>query len=137
LIAPSGAARASAASLAIAVAGCGFLAAGETFTAGEVTVVDESGLVTGIVATDPPASNAYADAPIAMAAGGRLNEVLVLWRSSSCSGGSVLRLWGNALALEISAREPTTDPCPVRFWAITLRLNRVIDASAVSIVQRE
>ena len=117
------------------LSGCGLFASGTSFTAGDVTVVDEAGVVREIVATDPPGAAAYADAPSATAPNGRLDEVLVLWIGSGCDGGSVLHLRGNALTLDIAPREATTDPCPALSRAITLRLNRVIDASSITITQ--
>jgi hypothetical protein len=109
---------------------------GTTFTDGDVTVVDESGLVTGIdVAAQQPPDASSAGAPSATPANGHLDEVQVVWVGSSCDGGSVLHLQGNALTLAIAPRQPPGEGCTDRLRWVTLLLNVVVDAGNITISQ--
>lgn len=114
--------------LLVALAGCN----GEstrTFQVGNVTVVDETGLVTSAEALDAtPVEAATA------VAGDSLTRVVVSWPADSCVENWLVRLAGNALRLTI---EPGTRliSCAGTFayHAVELTLNRVVDADAIDV----
>jgi hypothetical protein len=131
--------------LCVALAGCDLLATEDTsrieMDRGDrivtVTVVDEAGLVVEVLAETPePPRGAVVDVgqPLAWNPPGQLNRVAVRWASSSCSDRPVLRLAGNALSLEID-EGPLPEACDASLASngVTLRLNRVVDATAIDV----
>ena len=112
--------------LAVTMAAC---ASTPTFRAGDVTVVDESGLVAAARVLEA----ATVEAPSAVA-GDSLTKVVVSWPADRCIENWLVRLAGNALSLTIEpgtrlvncAGGPTGH-------AIELTLNRVVDAGAIDI----
>ena len=112
--------------LAVIMAAC---ASTPTFRAGDVTVVDESGLVTAAEALQ----SATVEAPSAVA-GDSLTQVVVSWPADTCIENWLVRLAGNALSLTIEAgtRLVNCAGSPTGH-AIELTLNRVVDAGAIDI----
>lgn len=120
--------------LAILLAACSLTGSQRTFELENVTVVDDSGLVTGATpgAEDPDS----ADRPLVIRAGG-LTRVAVHWTGSSCVREWTLRIGGNRLLVQI---EPggAEEPCDgtQAEHAVTLELNRAVDAGAIEVEQR-
>lgn len=122
--------------LVVAVlAGCALPGDERTFTAGEVTVVDGSGLVTGATAGAPdPESD---ERPLVVSPGD-LTRIAVHWIGSSC-----VERWrvsipeGNALQITISPEGDPTAGCPPSDepMAVTLDLDRVVQADALEVAQ--
>jgi hypothetical protein len=105
-----------------------------TFRLGTVELVDEAGLVTAAVAIDPPAVDAYRDAPVVVNPDGRLDRAVLLWRGNSCAPSTRVTLSGNALTLAIE-QAAANDGCAGTFvlHAIQMDLNRVIDVSSIEV----
>ena len=103
-----------------------------TFSAGDVTVVDSSGLVKEVVQEQAPAVESVSG-PTATK-GESLTQVLVTWPASSCVETWTLRLSGNALDLSI---EPGASPSGCEgtqvAHAVRLDLNRVVDAENIEL----
>ena len=122
--------------LVVAVlAGCALPGDERTFTAGEVTVVDGSGLVTGATAGAPdPESD---ERPLVVSPGD-LTRIAVHWIGSSC-----VERWrvsipeGNALQITISPEGDPTAGCTPSDepMAVTLDLDRVVQADALEVAQ--
>ena len=120
--------------LAILLAACSLTGAGRTFELENVTVVDESELVTGATAgAEEPDS---ADRPLVARAGG-LTRVAVHWTGSSCVRGWTVRVSTGRLRVVIEPGE-ADDPCDgtQAEHAVTLELNRAVDAAAIQVEQR-
>jgi hypothetical protein len=121
--------------LASALAGCSLPGEERTFPAGDVTVLDGSGLVTGATAGAPdPGSD---ERPLVVSPGD-LTQIAIHWIGSSC-----IDRWrvsipeGNALEITISPAEGPAPGCAPSDepMAITLDLNRVVQADALEVVQ--
>ena len=117
--------------LVLTVAGCGG-EPGRTLHAGNVTVVDQSGLVRSVERPPPPAIETLTEPTVTK--GDSLTQVLLAWKGSSCVEGWTVRLGGNALTLSI---EPTSVPsdCYGTFAAnaVQLDLNRAVDAADIDV----
>jgi len=120
---------------ALLLAACGSPTDAQTFHAGDVTVVDTSGLVTGAVLLDPPPPSEV-DGPSA-ASGDSLTQVVVTWTGSGCIQGWTIRLAGNALDLSIEPG-PAIAGCEGMEGAYRVRLdlNVVVDADAIDVTQQ-
>jgi len=118
----------------VLLAACGGPGDAKTFAAGDVTVVDTSGLVTGATRVDPP-SPSEVDGPTAVN-GDSLTQVVVTWAGSSCINGWTIRLAGNALELSIEPG-PETSGCEGVPAAHRVRLdvNRVVEVEGIEITQ--
>ncbi len=113
--------------------GCALPGSDRTFRVGEVTVVDESGLVTGATAGAPEPDSG--ERPLAQSPGS-LTEVAVYWTDAACVDEWTLRLAGNALRMTLEPGDPVECSAGVdRDHAITLRLNRVIEADDIEVEQ--
>ena len=121
--------------LAMLLAACSLTGSQRTFELEDVTVVDDSGLVTGAIAG--AAEPDSADRPLVVRAGG-LTRVAVHWTGSSCVTGWTVRVGGNRLLVVIEPGE-ADDPCDgtQAEHAVTLELNRAVDASAIEVEQRD
>jgi hypothetical protein len=110
---------------------CGGSDGARTFHAGAVTVIDESGLVTGVSLPDPPPSPP--DLPTT-AAGRSLTQLDVAWGGSTCVTAWTVRLRGNALLMTIEPG-PASSGCQgtQAAWAVELQLNVAIDATNVDV----
>lgn len=132
-------ARALAGALAAALllAACALPGDERTFSAGSVTVVDGSGLVTGVREGAPdPASD---ERPL-LVSPGSLTELAVHWTAPSCvAAWRVTIPPGNALRVIIAPADPPPDPCDaaVEARSVTLELNRVVQADAIEVEQRD
>lgn len=107
---------------------------GETYRAGDVTVVDTSGLVTGAEQLEAPLPSEV-HGPTAVK-GDSLTQVIVTWTGSGCIQGWTVRLEGNALELSIEPG-PATSGCEGTDGAhrVRLDLNRAVDAEAIDVNQ--
>lgn len=114
----------------LVLAACGG-PSGSTFRAGDVTVIDESGLVTGVEAYQPPIDQL--GEPTAEP-GESLTQVLVSWSGSSCAAGWTVRLTGNALVMTIEpgAAISGCEGMPAA-KGVQLDLNRVVDAPDIDV----
>jgi len=121
--------------MALALAACGSPTDAHTFSAGDVTVVDTSGLVTGAVLLDAPVLSAV-DGPSATS-GDSLTQVVVTWAGSTCVEGWTIRLAGNALDLAIEPG-PAISGCEGVEAAhrVRLDLNVVVDAAGIDVTQQ-
>ncbi len=121
--------------LVLLAGACSLPSSDRTFEVDGVTVVDDSGLVTG--ATAGAADPEVTDRPVAVR-GASLTQVAVHWRGSSCVPTWTVRVGGNRLLVVIEPGE-AQDPCDgaVGEHAITLDLNRVVDAAAIEVEQRD
>jgi hypothetical protein len=121
--------------LAVLMAACSVTGSQRTFELDGVTVVDDAGLVTGATAgaTRPQST----ERPLVVR-GDSLTQIAVHWRGSSCVRGWTVRVGGNRLLIVIEPGE-TQDPCSGTLAepAVTLDLNRVVDADAIDIEQRD
>lgn len=121
--------------LAAALAGCSLPGEERTFTAGDVTVVDGSGLVTGAAAGAPdPRSD---ERPLVVSPGD-LTQIAIHWIGSSCVDRWRVSIpEGNALQITISPAESPVPGCAPsdERMAVTLDLNRVVQADALEVVQ--
>lgn len=121
--------------MALALAGCGSPTDAHTFRAGDVTVVDTSGLVTGAERLEAPLPSEV-DGPSATG-GDSLTQVVVTWVGSGCVQGWTIRLAGNALDLSIEPG-PAISGCEGMEGAhrVRLDLNVVVDAEGIDVTQQ-
>lgn len=117
--------------LLIGLAACGAPADATTFRAGDVRVIDESGLVTAAEPYQPPVDQL--GEPTAVP-GESLTQVLVSWAGSSCVQDWTVRLTGNALVMTI---EPGTSITGCEGMAaargVQLDLRAVVDATDIDV----
>jgi hypothetical protein len=121
--------------MALVLTACGSPTDAQSFRAGDVTVVDTSGLVTGAERLDPPLPSEV-DGPSA-ASGDSLTQVVVTWTGSGCIQGWTIRLAGNALDLSIEPG-PAISGCEGMDGAhrVRLDLNVVVDADGIEVTQQ-
>jgi hypothetical protein len=121
--------------MALALAACGSPTDAQEFRAGDVTVVDTSGLVTGAERLDPPMPSEV-DGPSATS-GDSLTQVVVTWAGSSCIESWTIRLAGNALELSIEPG-PAISGCEGTDGAhrVRLDLNVVVDVEGIEVTQQ-
>lgn len=121
--------------MAAALAGCSLPGDERTFSAGDVTVVDRSGLVTAATAGAPdPGTD---ERPVVVSPGD-LTQIAVHWIGSSCVARWRVSIpQGNALEITISPDgEPAAGCTPAEEpMAVTLQLDRVVQADALDVVQ--
>jgi hypothetical protein len=122
--------------LAALLAGCALPGDERTFTAGDVTVVEGWGLVPGATAGAPdPGSD---ERPLVVSPGD-LTRIAIHWTGSSCvDRWRVTIPEGNALEIGIApedAPDPACAPSEVPI-AVTLDLDRVVQADAIAVEQR-
>lgn len=117
--------------LLVGLAACGGPAGATTFRAGDVTVIDESGLVTAAEPYQPPVDQI--GEPTAVP-GQSLTQVLVSWTGSSCVQDWTVRLTGNALVMTIEPG-PSVSRCEGMPGAkgVQLDLNRVVQADGIDV----
>jgi hypothetical protein len=118
--------------LATLVAACG--GEGTTIRAGNVTVVDTSGLLTAAVLPDSEPGQSVETAP-SVVAGSSLRQLAVSWSGSSCVKAWTVRLLGgNALWIEVEAGDAQAG-CEgtLASLGVVLDLNRVVDAASIPI----
>jgi hypothetical protein len=99
-----------------------------------LTVIDETGLVTGVAAGASDLPDPLPAAPFAWHPRGKLTTVGVYWESGVCSERPTIRLSGNALLLTID-EGPQQSPCDLIavINEITITLNEVVDADAITV----
>ena len=117
------------------LAACSLPGDARTFTAGDVTIVDASGLVTG--ARDGAPDPGTDERPVIVSPGD-LTEIAVHWTGSSCVEGWRVRLPdGNRLRVEIEPAGDVSEPCAATPTAhsVILELNRVVQADAIEVEQ--
>ncbi len=118
--------------VAAVIAACSGPGDAKTFSVGDITVVDESGLVTDVQPAEAPPVDQLSE-PVATK-GESLTQVIVAWAGSSCIHDWMLRLAGNALVLTI---EPGTaiSGCEgvLAANAVRLDLNRVVEAADIDV----
>jgi hypothetical protein len=126
-----------AASTLALLAACSLPGDERTFTADGVTVVDGTGLVTGVAAGAPDPSDERR--PLVVSPGG-LTRLAVHWLGSSC-----VERWrvaipeGNALRIVIEPDGAQPEGCTPSQepLAVTLELNRAVQADAIEVDQPE
>jgi hypothetical protein len=120
--------------LVLALAACAADGGARTFKAGDVTVVDTSGLVKAAEPLDAPLPSEISR-PTATK-GDSLTQVVITWTGNSCIRDWTVHLRGNALELAI---EPgtTISGCEGMEGAhrIRLDLNRVVQADGIDVTQ--
>jgi hypothetical protein len=118
--------------LLLVLVACGASAGGRTFTTGTTTVVDRSGLVTGVTDGAPTRDVVTGDLPVVANPNGSLTQIAVYWRNPGCSPGATVDLAGNALELVVR-RQPSPSTCGTAPHndAITLTINRVVDVTSI------
>lgn len=123
----------AAALAAVLLAGCGVLPEGRTFSAGDVTVVDTTNLVTEVREGAPPRPGSSRAEPL-VASPETLRAISVYWTGSSCVEGWTLRLsgYGLKLVIEPGGERRACDAVAVS-KAVTLWLNRVIAAESFDV----
>lgn len=133
-------ARRQAAALAIGLASvlaaCGLPGDERTFSVGSVEVVDGSGLVTA--ARDGAPQPGTDERPLIVSPG-NLTEIAIHWEEVGCPPAWRIRIpEGNALRVIIEPVGAPREPCPVPVAedrAITLELDRVVQADAIEVEQ--
>lgn len=102
----------------------------------DVTVTDETGLITQVSGGSPQVPSPLPSAPAAWNPNGELTQISVYWQSTACSRHPTLDLSGNALKLVIDVGQPAsgcTDGALVPN-IVTLRLNAVTDVTAIRLL---